>query len=151
MALITHLDEYPNDLSAQETRKLVDLALNMCRDDLYGGIVAEDDGEITSRSLTDERRGPWRLVRSARDRVWEKAGFDSNILMCPSRIDDIQFDDIEMPNISEPGSDIDAMGDNGIQFFLNSTDGDWDFLNQLPDPAVTLATPDGLLYPSTMA
>lgn len=150
MALITHLDEFPDDPAAQETRKLVDLAFYMCRDDMYGGIVADDGGDITNRSLSDDRRGPWRLVRSARDRVWEKAGLDSNILVCPTKIDDIRFDDIDMPAVAEPEFDFDAISDNWHQFLPDSTVGDWDFLNQLSDPAVTLANPDSLLYPVTM-
>lgn len=173
MALITHLEEFPTDPLAPETRRLVDLAFKMCRDDAYGGIAATDDrsdifgsGNTSGRTWSlPERRGPWNLVRSARDRVWEKAGLDSGILVCPARVDQISFAGIEMPSLADLGPDADsdvggplqpatsgppsAENDQWLQFLPDASNvpggGDWDFLNQLSqDSEAALTAMEGM-------
>lgn len=92
LALITELEESPDDPVSDETRKLVDLGLSMCENSENGGITSNEGGRIDSRPLTDGGVEAWKLIRRARDEVWEKSGLDSNSLYCPESAEEISFE-----------------------------------------------------------
>lgn len=92
MALITELDDYPNSELADETRKLVDLALYNCEVSQNSGIASNEHGFPVIRPLGDGGSEIWRFVRKTRDKVWEKAGLDPSVLRCPEDPNEIRFD-----------------------------------------------------------
>lgn len=55
----------------------------MCEASNNGGITSIEDDRIDARPLADNGVEAWRLIRRARDEVWEKSGLDSNLLYCP--------------------------------------------------------------------
>lgn len=91
LALITDLEDNPEDPLAGETRKLVDLGLLMCENSRNGGIVSSEGDYLDSRPPGDGGEEAWEFIRRARDEVWEKAGLDSTVLRCPERADEINF------------------------------------------------------------
>ena len=95
MTLITHLDQYPDDSTSRETRKLVDLAVFMCGPQENNGILSSEDGILDSRPLSVSSSKAWEFIRQARAKVWTKAGLDPIILNCPERVEDINIDGVE--------------------------------------------------------
>ena len=95
MTLITHLDQYPDDSTSRETRKLVDLAVFMCGPQENNGILSSEDGIFDSRPLSVSGSKAWEFIRQARAKVWTKAGLDPIILNCPERVEDINIDGVE--------------------------------------------------------
>lgn len=92
LALITELEDFPNDPLASETRKLVDLGLSMCESSRNGGIASREGAFVDSRLLSDGGFEAWDFIRKARDEVWEKSGLDSNALYCPETAEEINFE-----------------------------------------------------------
>ena len=95
MTLIVHLDQYPDDPTSRETRKLVDLAIFMCGPQENNGILSSEDGIFDSRPLSVSGSKAWEFIRQARVKVWTKAGLDPVILNCPERAEDINSDGVE--------------------------------------------------------
>lgn len=94
LALITELEEFPDDPLAGETRKLVDLAILMCEGSRNGGITSNEGEYIDSRLLDDGGFEAWKYIRKARDEVWEKCGLDSNALYCPESAEAIHLESL---------------------------------------------------------
>ncbi|KAF2720604.1 hypothetical protein K431DRAFT_304250 [Polychaeton citri CBS 116435] len=129
MALITDLEDHPNDSLANETRKLVDLALCMCQES--SGMISTDEGDADGRPLHNGGSEAWAFIRRARDHVWEAAGLDSTMLICPQSADDINLDStmrLEVPGLSSGGTPLDDQWLNASQ--MNE---DWAFLGQFTD------------------
>lgn len=120
LALVTELEEHPGDPLAGETRKLVDLALAMCESSGDGGISSHEDGHIDLRPLTDSGIEAWKIIRKARDEVWEKSGLDSNSLYCPESAEDINFGSVAFRN-STTIADITRTMDGPHTMDLSST------------------------------
>jgi len=95
MALIMHLDEFPENATSRETRKLVDLAIYMCGPQENNGIMSSEDGSFNSRPLNVSGSKTWEFIRQARAKVWTKAGLDPIVLNCPERVEDISVDGVE--------------------------------------------------------
>ena len=95
MTLILHLDQSPDDATARETRKLVDLAIFMCGPQEVHGILSSEDGNFDTRPLSVSGAKAWEFIHQARAKVWTKAGLDPIILNCPERAEDIHIDGIE--------------------------------------------------------
>lgn len=68
MALISDLEDHPDDPEATETRKLVDLAIYKCIGSDDCGIVSHEDGNPDPRPLHPRGTQAWRFLRRARDR-----------------------------------------------------------------------------------
>jgi hypothetical protein len=105
MALIQELEDHPFDPLAVESRRLIDLAIDMCGPQTNGGIVATEDGDPILRPLHEGGSEAWTFIRRARERAWEKAGLDPSLLHCPKSAKEIrfngfpgQFDDIALPD-----------------------------------------------------
>ena len=105
MALIQDLSDHPFDALAHETRRLIDLAIDMCRPQSDGGIVATEDGDPIARPLHEGGAEAWKFIRGVRARAWEKAGLDPSLLSSPKSAKEIhfngfpgQFDDIALPD-----------------------------------------------------
>jgi hypothetical protein len=62
MTLIMHLDQYPDDPTSPETRKLVDLAIFMCRPQENNGIPSSEDGIFDSRPLSVSSSKAWEFI-----------------------------------------------------------------------------------------
>ena len=95
MTLIIHLGQFPDDATARETRKLVDLAIFMCGPGENHGILSSEDGNFDWRPLSVSGAKAWEFIRQARAKVWTKAGLDPTILNCPERADDINIDEVK--------------------------------------------------------
>lgn len=104
MALILHLDQSPDDSTARETRKLVDLAIFMCGPQENHGILSSEDGNFDSRPLSVSGSKAWEFIRQARAKVWTKAGLDPIILNCPETAEDINIDLVESSEQPTPGT-----------------------------------------------
>lgn len=102
LVLVTELEDFPHDPLSAETRKLVDLGLSMCESSGDGGITSTEGGHVDSRPLTNGGFEAWKIIRRARDEVWEKSGLDSNSLYCPESAADIDFDAAQRPDQSLP-------------------------------------------------
>jgi hypothetical protein len=104
MALIMHLDQYPDDPSSRENRKLVDLSIFMCGPQENNGILSSEDGIFDSRPLSVSGSKAWEFIRQARAKVWTKASLDPIILNCPERAEDINIDGVE--SLEKPTPDM---------------------------------------------
>lgn len=98
LALISELEDSPEDSLANENRQLVDLGLSMCEISNGDGIASFEGDCVDTRLLSSGGIEAWKLIRKTRDEVWEKSGLDSNILYCPESAEDIEFDAGQVEN-----------------------------------------------------
>lgn len=92
LALIQHLEDYPDDPLAGETRRLIDLAILMATSQRVEGIVARDEaGTSYPRPLHEGGAETWGFIRTARDHVWTKLGLDPGVFRCPDDVRQIRF------------------------------------------------------------
>jgi hypothetical protein len=92
MALLQDLEDNPSDRAAIETRRLIDLAIFMCGPQANEGILSSEDGSPDARPLHDGGSEAWVFIRRVRERVWEKAGLDPSILLCPPSAKELRFE-----------------------------------------------------------
>lgn len=70
MALIQELEDHPFDAHAEETRRLIGLAIDMCGHQSNGGIVATEEGDPIPRPLHEGGTEAWTFIRRASERAW---------------------------------------------------------------------------------
>lgn len=92
LALISELEEFPDDPLADESRQLVDLGLLMCESSDNEGITSTEGNHSDARLLPSGAVEAWNLIKRARDEVWEKLGLDANVFYCPESADDIDLE-----------------------------------------------------------
>lgn len=92
LALITELEECPDDPLADASRQLVDLGLLMCESSNRRGITSAEDNHSNTRLLSSSGVEAWNLIKRARDEVWEKLGLDADVFYCPESADDVHLE-----------------------------------------------------------
>ncbi|GIZ48278.1 hypothetical protein CKM354_001134600 [Cercospora kikuchii] len=132
MALITDLEDHPNDPEAVETRKLVDLAIYKCIGSDDCGIVSHEDGNPDPRPLHPGGTQAWRFLRRARDRAWEMAGLDPSILTCPESVHDIRLKGV--PDEDRDAQDQPDEWQDYAYGPIPQTYAEWSYLGQATDP-----------------
>lgn len=137
MAIIQDLEDHPNQATATETRKLIDLAFHMSSSQGTSGILSNDDGSPILRPLTEGGSEAWTFIRRARQRAWQKAGIDPNYLRCPELAVDIHIDDdAEMTRSSSEERNVPATEffNDAIWGGVPETTEDWMMYGNATDP-----------------
>lgn len=132
MALISDLEDHPDDPEATETRKLVDLAIYKCIGSDDCGIVSHEDGNPDPRPLHPGGTQAWRFLRRARDRAWEMAGLDPSILTCPESVHDIRLKGV--PDEDRDAKDQPDEWQDYAYGPIPQTYAEWSYLGQATDP-----------------
>ena len=76
--MLIDLYERPNTPEAPESRALIDKIFSLSGPD--GGVVGGEDGITTQRPLRDGGREAWDMMRRLREKAWQKAGLDPDML-----------------------------------------------------------------------
>jgi hypothetical protein len=78
MIMLVDLYERPSSAEAPRSRALIDKIFSLSGPD--GGIVSGEDGVTVQRPLREGGREAWDMLRRLRDKAWQKAGLDPNVL-----------------------------------------------------------------------
>ena len=78
MIMLVDLYERPHSKEAPRSRALIDKVFSMSGPD--GGIVSGEDGVSVQRPLREGGREAWDMLRRLRDKAWQKAGLDPDVL-----------------------------------------------------------------------
>lgn len=78
MILLVDLYERPSSREAPRSRAFIDKMFSMAGPD--GGIVSGEDGVSVQRPLREGGREAWDMLRNLREKAWQKAGLDPDIL-----------------------------------------------------------------------
>jgi hypothetical protein len=78
MIMLIDLYERPNSVEAPRSRALIDKIFSLSGPD--GGIVSGEDGVTVQRPLREGGREAWDMLRRLRDKAWQRAGLDPNVL-----------------------------------------------------------------------
>jgi hypothetical protein len=78
MIMLVDLYERPSSAEAPRSRALIDKIFSLSGPD--GGIVSGEDGVTVQRPLREGGREAWDMLRRLRDKGWQKAGLDPNVL-----------------------------------------------------------------------
>jgi hypothetical protein len=78
MIMLIDLYERPGSAEAPRSRALIDKIFSLSGPD--GGIVSGEDGVTVQRPLREGGRQAWDMLRRLRDKAWQKAGLDPNVL-----------------------------------------------------------------------
>lgn len=78
MIMLVDLYERPTSVEAPRSRALIDKIFSLSGPD--GGIVSGEDGVTVQRPLREGGREAWDMLRRLRDKAWQKAGLDPNVL-----------------------------------------------------------------------
>ena len=78
MILLVDLYERPKSVEAPRSRALIDKIFSMSS--LDGGIVSGEDGVTVQRPLREGGREAWDMLRRLREKAWQKAGLDPDML-----------------------------------------------------------------------
>ena len=78
MIMLIDLHERPNSVEAPRSRALIDKIFSLSGPD--GGIVSGEDGVTVQRPLREGGREAWDMLRRLRDKAWQRAGLDPNVL-----------------------------------------------------------------------
>lgn len=78
MIMLVDLYERPTSPEAPRSRALIDKIFSLSGPD--GGIVSGEDGVTVQRPLREGGREAWDMLHRLRDKAWQKAGLDSNVL-----------------------------------------------------------------------
>ena len=78
MILLVDLYERPKSVEAPRSRALIDKIFSMSSAD--GGIVSGEDGVTVQRPLREGGREAWDMLRRLREKAWQKAGLDPDVL-----------------------------------------------------------------------
>lgn len=76
--MLIDLYERPNSPEAPKSRALIDKIFSLSGPD--GGVVGGEDGITTQRPLRDGGREAWDMMRRLREKAWQKAGLDPDVL-----------------------------------------------------------------------
>ncbi|KAJ5998118.1 hypothetical protein N7499_005503 [Penicillium canescens] len=78
MIMLIDLYERPHSPEASKSRALIDRILALSGPD--GGVVGGEDGVSTQRPLKDGGREAWDMIRRLRQKAWQKAGLNPQML-----------------------------------------------------------------------
>ncbi|KAJ5625252.1 transcriptional regulator family: Fungal Specific TF [Penicillium lagena] len=78
MIMLIDLYERPYSPEASKSRALIDRILALSGPD--GGVVGGEDGVSTQRPLKDGGREAWSMIRRLRQKAWQKAGLNPEML-----------------------------------------------------------------------
>ncbi|KAJ5826506.1 hypothetical protein N7447_003269 [Penicillium robsamsonii] len=78
MIMLIDLYERPYSPEASRSRAFIDSILALSGPD--GGVVGGEDGVSTQRPLKDGGREAWDMIRRLRQKAWQKAGLDPQML-----------------------------------------------------------------------
>ncbi|KAJ5779935.1 transcriptional regulator family: Fungal Specific TF [Penicillium paradoxum] len=78
MIMLIDLYERPYSPEASKSRAFIDSILALSGPD--GGVVGGEDGVSTQRPLKDGGREAWDMIRRLRQKAWQKAGLDPQML-----------------------------------------------------------------------
>ena len=78
MIMLVDLYERPHSVEAPRNRSLIDKMFSLAGPD--GGIVSGEDGVTVQRPLREGGREAWDMLRRLRDKAWQKAGLDPDVL-----------------------------------------------------------------------
>ena len=78
MIMLVDLYERPTSTEAPRSRALIDKIFSLSGPD--GGIVSGEDGVTVQRPLREGGREAWDMLRRLRDKAWQRAGLDPNVL-----------------------------------------------------------------------
>jgi hypothetical protein len=76
--MLVDLYERPNSVEAPRSRALIDKVFSLASPD--GGIVNSEDGVSVQRPLREGGREAWDMMRRLRQKAWQRAGLDPDIL-----------------------------------------------------------------------
>lgn len=96
--MLIDLYERPNSPEAPKSRALIDKIFSLSGPD--GGVVGGEDGITTQRPLRDGGREAWDMMRRLREKAWQKAGLDPDVLWTDAEQD--QFS-VGVPQPSSSG------------------------------------------------
>lgn len=100
--MLIDLYERPTSPEAPKSRAFIDKIFSLSGPD--GGVVGGEDGVTTSRPLKDGGREAWDMMRRLREKAWQKAGLDPQVLWTEQAQAQAQADIIQhtSPNPSVP-------------------------------------------------
>lgn len=78
MIMLVDLYERPNTLEAPTSRAFIDKVFLISDPD--GGIVSGEDGMTVQRPLREGGREAWDMLKRLREKAWQRAGLDPDIL-----------------------------------------------------------------------
>jgi Fungal specific transcription factor domain len=78
MIMLVDLYERPTSIEAPRSRAFIDKIFSMSGPD--GGIVSGEDGVTVQRPLREGGREAWDMLRRLREKAWQKAGLDPDVL-----------------------------------------------------------------------
>jgi hypothetical protein len=78
MIMLVDLYERPHSTEAPRSRAFIDKTFELSGPD--GGIVSGEDGVTVQRPLREGGREAWDMLRRLRDKAWQKAGLDPEVL-----------------------------------------------------------------------
>lgn len=83
--MLIDLYERPHSPEAPKSRALIDKIFSLSGPD--GGVVGGEDGITTQRPLRDGGREAWDMMRRLREKSWQKAGLDPDVLWTDAKQD----------------------------------------------------------------
>jgi hypothetical protein len=76
--LLTDMLETPSSPEARTSRFLIDSVFSLNQPE--HGVVAEDNGRVQPRYLSDVDKRAWMMLRKFRHRVWKQLNIDPSVL-----------------------------------------------------------------------
>ncbi|MCJ1284823.1 hypothetical protein MMC26_004160 [Xylographa opegraphella] len=107
MIMLVDLYERPNSDEAELSRSYIDRTFRQAAPE--GGITTEEGGIPVQRPLREGGQEAWTMLRRLRERAWQKAGLDPDILWYERTSDDSQSGS---PDPTGGGSDLQARNSN---------------------------------------
>ncbi|MCJ1379775.1 hypothetical protein MMC17_002878 [Xylographa soralifera] len=98
MIMLVDLYERPNSDEAELSRSYIDRTFKQASPE--GGITTEEGGIPVQRPLREGGQEAWTMLRRLREKAWQKAGLDPDILWYERTSDDSQA---ESPNLAGEG------------------------------------------------
>ena len=103
MIMLVDLYERPNSDEAELSRSYIDRTFKQASPE--GGITSEEGGIPVQRPLREGGQEAWIMLRRLREKAWQKAGLDPDVLWCERTSDDSQA---ESPDSRGEGSGLHA-------------------------------------------
>lgn len=113
MIMLIDLYERPYSPEASKSRAFIDRILALSGPD--GGVVGGEDGVSTQRPLKDGGREAWGMIRRLRQKAWQKAGLNPEMLWTEQ--DQIQA------GVASPAADPRVLNNGLLDFGSSSTAG----------------------------
>lgn len=125
-ALLTDILEQPSSNEASTSRQLIDKVFSLLGDD--SGVVAEQNGRMQQRRLSQSGKQAWTMLSHLRRRAWRSMGVDPAVLWTSARS--------PMHSSSDNQSSLDS-GQPGAAMHGMPTDTSHDYLSA---PADTISS-----------